>query len=96
MSVLMDPVRIDTPSRTAVRPAAPLDRAGDPLSKPKPSERTFEIESPNGYARTVVGTIEYFDDEARTYIVRSRIGELVRVPLRDIKREHGYLPEMRT
>jgi hypothetical protein len=29
-------------------------------------------------------------------MVRSRIGELVRVPLRDIKREHGHLPEMRT
>ncbi len=29
-------------------------------------------------------------------MVRSQIGELVRVPVRDIKREHGYLPEMRT
>jgi hypothetical protein len=38
MTVLMDPVRIVT-SRTAVRPAAPLDRSGDPLSKPSPSER---------------------------------------------------------
>jgi hypothetical protein len=61
-----------------------------------PRSATFEIESPNGYARTVVGTIEYLGDEARTYMVRSRIGELVRVPLRDIKREHGHLPEMRT
>jgi hypothetical protein len=85
MTTLTDPVLLAVPGRAPIQPAAPLDRSG---SKPRPAERTFEIESPNGYARTVVGTVEYFDDEAATYMVRSA-GELVRVPLRDIKTEHG-------
>jgi hypothetical protein len=95
MTTLTDPVRLASPARTPIRPTAPLDRMGDRPSKPKPAERTFEIESPNGYARTVAGTIEYLDEEARTYMVRSNTGGLVRVPLRDIKAEHGFLPEER-
>jgi hypothetical protein len=88
MTTLMDSVRVDVPARAPVQPAAPLDHPVDPASKPRPAERTFAIESPNGYARTVVGTIEYLDDEARTYMVRTRTGDLVRVPLRDIANEH--------
>ena len=95
MTTLTDTVGIEVPSRTPVRPAAPLDDSMHQPSTPKlrSAERTFEIESPNGYARTVVGTIEYLDEEARTYVVRTRTGSLARVPLRDITGEHGYLPE---
>ena len=52
-------------------------------------ERSFEVESPGGYARTVVGQLAYFDDEAQTYMVLTRSGVLVRVPLRDITSSHG-------
>ena len=52
-------------------------------------ERSFEVESPGGYARTVVGRLAYFDDEAQTYMVLTREGVLVRVPLRDITSSHG-------
>ena len=52
-------------------------------------ERWFEVESPGGYARTVVGQLAYFDDEAQTYMVLTRDGVLVRVPLRDITSSHG-------
>jgi hypothetical protein len=52
-------------------------------------ERSFEVESPGGYARTVVGHLAYFDDEAQTYMVLTRDGVLVRVPLRDITSSHG-------
>ena len=92
MTTLTDSIPLDVPARSPIQPAAPLDRSVERESKPKPAERTFEIESPNGYLRTVVGTIEYLDEEANTYMVRSRTGELVRVPMRDIKREHGFLP----
>jgi hypothetical protein len=88
MTRLTDPVFVATPPRAPVEPAAPLDRSGVPPPKPTTGERTFELESPNGYARTVVGTVEYLDGEARTYMVSSA-GALVRVPLRDIKAEHG-------
>jgi hypothetical protein len=52
-------------------------------------ERSFEVESRGGYARTVVGRLAYFDDEAQTYMVLTRDGVLVRVPLRDITSSHG-------
>jgi hypothetical protein len=63
MTTLTDPVLLATPGRARIQPAAPLDRSA---SKPRQAERAFEIESPNGYARTVVGTVEYLDVEART------------------------------
>ena len=52
-------------------------------------ERSFEVESPGGYARIVVGQLAYFDDEAQTYMVLTRSGVLVRVPLRDITSSQG-------
>ncbi len=91
MTTLTDSVGVGVPGRSPVEPAAPLDRPVEPVSKPLRAERAFEIESPNGYLRTVVGTIEYFDEEANTYMVRSRTGELYRVPLRDIRSEHGVV-----
>jgi hypothetical protein len=56
---------------------------------PRSLERSFEVESPGGHARTVVGRIAYFDDEAQTYMVLTRSGVLVRVPLRDITSSSG-------
>lgn len=82
MSIIMqDPAHLETPSRTPVRPAAPLD----PGSVPVDREVTFELESPGGYLRAVTGTIAYLDLEAETYMVRTHDGELIRVPRRDIK-----------
>ncbi len=46
-------------------------RSREPLAH-DPSERSFEVESPGGYARTVVGQLAYFDDEAQTYMVLTR------------------------
>lgn len=52
-------------------------------------ERSFEVESRGGYARTVVGRVAYLDEEAQTYMVLTRDGVLVRVPLRDITSSQG-------
>ena len=48
------------------------------------SETSFELESRGGYARTVIGTFAYLDEEAQTFMVRVADGRLVRVPLRDV------------
>jgi len=48
------------------------------------SETSFELESRGGYARTVIGTIAYLDEEAQTFMVRVADGRLARVPLRDV------------
>lgn len=80
--ILQDLVHLETPSRSPVRPAAPLD----PGTASGGRQVYFELESPGGYRRTVTGTIAYLDDEAQTYMVRAPDGELIRVPLRDIKR----------
>jgi hypothetical protein len=55
-------------------------RAGDSAA----SETVFELESRGGHARTVTGTVAYFDDEADTFMVRAPSGELKRVPFREI------------
>ncbi len=91
MTVLTDSLRLDVPARSPVEPAAPVDPPVEAVSRPSRAERTFELESPNGYLRTVVGTIEYLDEGANTYMVRSRAGDLLRVPLRDIRGEHGLV-----
>jgi hypothetical protein len=41
---------------------------------PRSLERSFEVESPGGHARTVVGRLAYFDEEAQTYMVLTRSG----------------------
>jgi hypothetical protein len=81
-TMLQDPVHFETPSRSPVRPAAPLD----PESASEDREISFELESPGGYRRTVTGRIAYLDDEAQTYMVRAADGELIRAPVRDIKK----------
>jgi len=80
--ILQDAAHLETPSRSSVRPAEPLD----PGTASGEREVSFELESPGGYRRTVTGTIAYLDDEAQTYMVRAPDGALIRVPLRDIKR----------
>jgi hypothetical protein len=83
--VLQDPVHLETPSRTPIRPAAPLD----PATAAGERAVTFGVESPGGYRRTVTGTIAYLDEEAQTYMVRAPDGRLIRVPLRNIKSERS-------
>jgi hypothetical protein len=91
----MDTVRIEAPTRSPVQPAAPLDPPRDSASESRLPERSFEVESRGGYARTVVGWVAYLDDEAQTYMVLTRAGMLVRVPLRDITSSHGVRPRRR-
>lgn len=81
-TILRDPVHFQTPSRSPVRPAAPLDRESGSRSR----EISFELESPGGYRRTVTGRIAYLDDEAQTYMLRAPDGRLIRAPVRDIKK----------
>lgn len=89
MTTLTDTVRIEAPTRPWVPPAVPLDPPRDTASESRSLERSFEVESRGGYARTVVGRLAYFDDEAQTYMVLTRSGVLVRVPLRDITSSRG-------
>jgi len=84
MTTLMDPVSIEAPTGGRVRPASPLDPSWDNNSETRSLERSFEVASRGGFARTVVGRLAYFDEEAQTYMVLTRDGTLARVPLRDI------------
>jgi hypothetical protein len=87
-TILQDPVHFETPARSPVRPAAPLD----PRTVSGERKTSFEVESRGGYRRTVTGTIAYLDDEAQTYMVLTSDGALIRVPLRDIKRTIESVP----
>jgi hypothetical protein len=88
MTTLIDTVRIEAP-RPPVRPTAPLDAPRDSATESRSLERSFEVESRGGHARTVVGRLAYFDVEAQTYTVLTRDGRLVKVPLRDITSSRG-------
>lgn len=46
---------------------------------------SFQFELPNGYLTEVVGTLEAFDEGARTFLVRTKAGELARVPERGVR-----------
>jgi len=48
---------------------------------------TFQYELPNGYLSEVVGTLEWYDEAAATYVVKNRDGDLVRVPTKGVR--HG-------
>jgi hypothetical protein len=89
MTTLMDTVRIDAPKRSPVRPTSSLDPSWEHNSETRSRERSFEVASRGGYARTVVGRLAYFDEEAQTYMVLTRDGTLVRIPLRDITSSRG-------
>jgi hypothetical protein len=89
MTTLMDPVSIEAPTRGRVRPASPLDPSWDNNSETRSLERSFEVASRGGFARTVVGRLAYFDEDSQTYMVLTRDGTLARVPLRDITSSRG-------
>jgi hypothetical protein len=46
---------------------------------------SFQFELPNGFQSEVVGALERWDAEAQTYFVRTKRGEVVRVPVRGIR-----------
>jgi hypothetical protein len=46
---------------------------------------SFQFELPNGYMSEVVGTLEWYDAPAATYVVRRKDGELARVPTRGVR-----------
>jgi hypothetical protein len=46
---------------------------------------TFQYELPNGYVSEVVGTLEWYDQAATTYVVKDRDGRLVRVPQKGVR-----------
>lgn len=46
---------------------------------------SFQFELPNGFVDEVVGTLEYYDDDAETYMVRRKDGEMARVPARGVR-----------
>ncbi|HZA60917.1 MAG TPA: hypothetical protein VE754_04445 [Actinomycetota bacterium] len=48
---------------------------------------TFQYELPNGYVSEVVGTLEWFDEAAATFVVKDRDGRMVRVPEKGVR--HG-------
>ncbi|HYH27233.1 MAG TPA: hypothetical protein VEA19_00480 [Actinomycetota bacterium] len=48
---------------------------------------SFQYELPNGYVGEVVGTLEWFDQAAATFVVKDRDGQLVRVPEKGVR--HG-------
>jgi len=46
---------------------------------------TFQFELPNGYLSEAVGVFERWDEEAETYFVRRKTGEVTRVPARGVR-----------
>ena len=46
---------------------------------------SFQFELPNGFVGETVGTLEAYDHAAETYLVRTRRGELARVPARGVR-----------
>jgi hypothetical protein len=46
---------------------------------------SFQFELPNGYVGEAVGTLEAYDEAAETYLVRTKDGELARIPRRGVR-----------
>ncbi len=46
---------------------------------------SFQFELPNGYVGEAVGMLEAYDEAAETYLVRTKDGELARVPRRGVR-----------
>jgi hypothetical protein len=46
---------------------------------------SFQFELPNGFQSEVVGILERWDEEAQTYFVRRKDGDVVRVPARGVR-----------
>jgi len=101
MSILKDRIRPLDPSANQefLEPDHEAEGQGGtpaPSAHPHiPAGRTkFELESRGGYLRTVTGTVAYLDEDAETYMVLrgNGDGQLVRVPLRDIRSAHETVP----
>ncbi len=96
-TVLQDPVLPD-PSLSVRTPLlSPADPPSSDLRESLGRSRpecagdvvSFDLESPGGYARTVMGTVAFLDREAETYMVLAPNGALMRVPVRNIKVTRG-------
>jgi hypothetical protein len=87
MTTLVDTDRTEAPERPRSKLA--VDAGRDTPTESRSLERSFEVASRGGFARTIVGRLAYFDEEAQTYMVLTRSGALVRVPLRDIRSSSG-------
>ena len=46
---------------------------------------SFQYELPNGFVGEAVGTLEYYDHGAATYVVRRKDDTIARVPARDVR-----------
>ena len=46
---------------------------------------SFQFELPNGFVGEAVGILEAYDHPAETYLVRTKTGELARVPKRGVR-----------
>lgn len=46
---------------------------------------SFQFELPNGFVGEAVGVLEYYDEDAATYVVRRKRGDLARVPSRGVR-----------
>jgi hypothetical protein len=46
---------------------------------------SFQFELPNGYVGETVGVLVAYDGPAETYLVRTKAGELARVPARGVR-----------
>jgi hypothetical protein len=46
---------------------------------------SFQFELPNGFLGEAVGTLEWYDTQAATYVVRRKDGQLARVPARGVR-----------
>jgi hypothetical protein len=46
---------------------------------------SFQFELPNGFVGEAVGVLEYYDEDAATYVVRRKDGVLARIPSRGVR-----------
>jgi len=46
---------------------------------------SFQFELPNGYIGEAVGVLEAYDEEAETFLVRTKDGEQARIPRRGVR-----------
>jgi len=46
---------------------------------------SFQFELPNGFVGEAAGLLEAYDEGAETYMVRTKTGELARVPARGVR-----------
>jgi len=98
-TVLQDPVLPDPSLSVRTPPLSPAGSLSSDLGESLGQSRSdcagdvvsFDLESPGGYARTVMGTVAFLDREAETYMVLAPNGALMRVPIRDIKATRGIV-----